>query len=121
MPLRASSELNFGISWRQLHTPALEPKIVQFCLGRIFIQEFAWGSKVFLEEVFGSLILLGAYNSKLFQIAWGLGTICSPQSLGEVVFRIFLASGRQFLTLFLLGVWLGVDLLGALRQGCDCL
>ena len=69
-----------------------------------------------MEEVFGSLILLGGYDSKLSQLAWGLEKI----HFGTILSRSFLLRDVNF-TPLLLGVWLGVDLLGALRQGCDCL
>ena len=39
--------------------------------------------------------------------------------LGIVVFRSIFAWGGRFLTTFLLGVLLGVDFLGAVRQGCS--
>ena len=87
--LREGRELSLGVAMKLLEEFAWGLMIHDICLGYGF--DFAWGS-IFLEYCLG-----------LDRISLGLNHV-----------RL----GRPISTTVLLGVLLGVDLLGAVRQGC---
>ena len=72
-----------------------------------------------MEEVFGNLILLEDYSFGSGENLLG-DNIIAPIAWGGT-FHGLSCFGTSILTPLMLGVWLGVDLLGALRQGCGCL
>ena len=87
--LREGRELSLGVAMKLLEEFAWGLMIHDICLGYGF--DFAWGS-IFREYCLG-----------LDHISLGLNHV-----------RL----GRPISTTVLLGVLLGVDLLGAVRQGC---